>query len=236
MRDRVLLIQHHPDPVDDRVSSFLTSAGFRADLRQPFAGDALGEPDDTLAGTVILGGAQFAGESDRFPFLKAEYRWIDACLKADVPMLGICLGAQQIAHHLGASVGPPERGLCEFGYYEVEPTTAANGFLDEPRWFTQAHFHAFGLPAGAEHLARSDMFENQAFRHGDKVYGLQFHPEVTIEGFRRWRDSDWAFHGKPGAQTPAEQTRLMMLHDEAQAEWFYDFLAKLFGEPERAGG
>ncbi|MEZ5812113.1 MAG: glutamine amidotransferase [Rhizobiaceae bacterium] len=236
MRDRVLVIQHHPDPVDDRVSTFLTSAGFRTDLRRPFAGEALDEPDETLAGTVILGGAHFAGESGRYPFLRDEYRWIDACLKADVPMLGICLGAQQIAHHLGAPVGAPESGLCEFGYYQVEPTGAAGGFLDRPRWFTQAHFHAFGLPAGAEHLARSDMFENQAFRLGERVYGLQFHPEVTVEGFRRWRDSDWAFHDKPGAQTPDEQTRLMMLHDEAQAKWFYAFLGGLFGKPEVVGG
>ncbi len=234
MRNRVLVINHHDEPADDRVSTFLSYSGFTIDRRKPFAGDTLGEPDGTLAGTVIMGGGQFADETGKHPFLNEEYRWIDACLRTGVPMLGICLGAQMIAHHLGATVGPPESGECEFGYYRVDPTAAAGDFLDGPRWFTQAHYHAFGLPAGAVHLARSEAFENQAFRLGDKVHGIQFHPEVTIETFRRWRDSDWAFHHKPGAQAPVEQSRLMMEHDEAQAAWFYAFLEKQFGNPEGA--
>jgi hypothetical protein len=84
-------------------------------------------------------------------------------------------------------------------------------------------------PPGATRLAGSALFPNQAFRPGERVYGLQFHPEVTIEGFRRWQDAPRAAWGKPGAQDRAEQTALMHEHDAAQAAWFIDFLSRLFG-------
>ena len=87
----------------------------------------------------------------------------------------------------------------------------------------------FGIPEGAQRLASSDLFANQAFRYGDKIYGLQFHAEVTIEGFRRWQDSS-TYYGRQGAQTRREQERLMYAHDAAQADWFYALLAKLFGK------
>ncbi|MDE0695176.1 MAG: glutamine amidotransferase, partial [Boseongicola sp.] len=61
--------------------------------------------------------------------------------------------------------------------------------------------------------------------------GLQFHPEVTIEGFRRWQKQNWANYDRPGVQQREEQTRLMHEHDAAQAEWFYGFLGSLFGRP-----
>ncbi len=78
-------------------------------------------------------------------------------------------------------------------------------------------------------LAESDLYPNQAFRWGARAYGVQFHPEVTIEGFRRWQNADWAAYGQPGAQTREEQDALMLAHDAAQAEWFYGFLESLFG-------
>ena len=94
---------------------------------------------------------------------------------------------------------------------------------------TQAHFHTFALPEGATLLASSALYPNQAYRHGTNTYGVQFHPEVTIEGFRRWQAAPWAAYGKPGAQTRLEQDAFMREHDAAQAEWFYGFLASLFG-------
>ena len=130
---------------------------------------------------------------------------------------------------LGAEVGPLESGVHEFGYYEIRPTDEGEDFLPRPMRFTQAHFHTFAIPDGAVHLAGSDSFPNQAFRYGERVYGLQFHPEVTIEGFRRWQNDTWAAFGEPGAQTREEQDRLMLEHDAAQAEWFYGFLESLFG-------
>ena len=156
-------------------------------LRKPFAGDPLGKPDKSVAGTVIYGGKYNVFDTHLHPFLDEEYRWIEACLKADMPMLGICQGAQQIAFHLGAKVGPYAGEPAEFGYYEVSPEKGAGEFMPEPMVVTQSHFHTFDIPDGTEKLASSDMFPNQAFRYGSKVYAIQFHSEVTIEGFAAGR-------------------------------------------------
>jgi GMP synthase (glutamine-hydrolysing) len=129
-------------------------------------------------------------------------------------------------------VGPVPEGLHEFGYYPVSPTDRAGDFLPGTLHMAQAHFHTFEIPQGAVHLATSPLVPNQAFRFGANVYALQFHPEVTIEGFRRWQARPWAAYGQPGAQTKAEQDRLMVEHDAAQAAWFYGFLGKLFGAAE----
>ena len=229
MGRRVVLVRHGDDPPDDRVHTFLVENGFEPVLCKPFAGEMLGEPDESVAGTVIYGGKYNVFDKHLHPFLDEEYRWIEACLKADVPMLGICQGAQQIAFHLGAKVGPSPGEPAEFGYYEVSPEKGAGEFMPEPLVVTQSHFHTFDIPDGAEKLASSALFLNQAFRYGPMVYAIQFHSEVTIEGFRRWQNVPWAMYGKPGAQTREEQNRLMYAHDARQAEWFYGFLSRLFG-------
>ena len=232
MSKRVVLVRHGDDPPDDRVYTYLAANGFEIELRRPYQGDLLGDVDASLAGTVLYGGPFNAFATEEHPFLKEEDRWIGACLAADVPMLGICQGAQQIALHLGGEVGPKPEEPHEFGYYRIEPTEAGKDFLREPHWFTQAHFHTFAIPDGAVHLARSEAFENQAFLYGDKVFGLQYHPEVTPAGFRRWQDAPWAAYGKPGAQTREEQDRLQSRHDAAQDAWFRGFLGSLFGVAE----
>jgi GMP synthase (glutamine-hydrolysing) len=218
----VVLVRHEAGPDDDRVVSHLAEAGYVADIRFPFRGDLLGEIEDNVAATVIDGGMYNAYDTDRHGFLKDEYRWIDAALTQGLPILGICQGAQMIAHHLGAFAGA--RGdRAEFGYYEVAPVDGAEDFLPAPLHLTQAHFHTFDLPEGAVHLASSTLFENQAFRLGANVYGFQFHPEVTRAGFQRWQAvSDLA--KRSDVQSKAEQDRLAAQHDAAQAEWFHGFL------------
>lgn len=228
MNRHVALIRHGDDPPDDRVSTWFMQNGFEIRYYKPFTGDTIGQPQPGLAGTVLYGGKYNVYETDKHPFLLEEYRWIEACLKSKIPMLGICQGAQQIALHLGAFAGPPKIEQHEFGYYRVSPTAEGTDFLPEPHYFCQAHWHTFGIPEGAVCLASSEAFPNQAFRFGDNVYGFQFHAEQTIEGFRRWQQSDWAAWGKPGAQTQQEQDSLMMQHDAAQARWFYQFMEKLF--------
>ncbi len=226
---RVLLVRHGDGPTDDRVTTWAAANGFEIDHRRPFQGDALGEVEEDIAATVIFGGMFNVYETDKHPFLKEEYRWIEAALKAGIPMLGICQGAQQIAYALGAWAGAREGGAHEFGYHRVEPTAEAGEFMTSPLHVPQAHFHTFDLPDGAVRLARNDAYENQAFRYGDQVYGVQFHPEVTAEGFRRWQPSSVELQGTRGVQTIAEQNRLMAEHDPAVDAWFNGFLDQWIG-------
>lgn len=229
MKQRVVLVRHGHDPDDDRVVTYLSQAGFTADIRKPFAGDTLGDVTDDIAATVVYGGKYNAYDTEKHPFLNEEYRWIGAALDAGLPILGLCQGAQMMAYHQGAWAGAPEHGQHEFGLYEITPTGADEGFMPGPMHLTQAHYHTFDLPSGAVHLARSDVFENQAFRLGEHAYGFQFHPEQTVESFRRWQDARPNSFGHPGAQDRQTQDRLLYEHDARQAEWFFSFLKKWLG-------
>lgn len=234
MAKSVILVRHGDDPADDRVSLWLSANGFDPRIVRPFAGEDL--PSDTagIAGSVIFGGKYPAYETEEYPFLLREYAWIDRCMQAGIPLVGICLGAQMIAWRLGAEVGPPPGGEHEFGYYEISPTDAGRDVFPGPIHVAQAHYHTFGIPAGAERLAGSALYPNQAFRLGDRIYGFQFHPEVTAAGFRRWQDSPWAAYGQPGAQTRAEQDALMAEHDQRQEDWFHGFLERMFVRTPRS--
>lgn len=230
MSRKLVLVRHGDDPPDDRVVSFAVQAGFDPVILRPFKGDRLPDPQGEVVGSVIYGGPFNVFDEDKHPFLHEEADWIRSCMARGIPLLGICQGAQQIARVMGAKVGPPPSGLHEFGYYPISPTPEGRDFLPETIAMTQAHFHTFAIPEGAVHLATSPLYPNQAFRIGDKVYGLQFHPECTIEGFRRWQAAPWAAYGKPGAQSREEQDALMLEADSRQAAWFYGFLTRLFGQ------
>lgn len=228
MSERMVLVRHGDGPEDDRVVQWVRNNGLIADTRRPFQGDMLGDVTDDVLGTVIYGGMYNAYDTEKHPFLNEEYRWIGAALEAGIPVLGICQGAQMIAWHLGAWAGAPEHGSHEFGFYPVTAIEGTEWFLPNPLHFTQAHFHTFDLPEGAEHLARSALFENQAFRIGQRVYGLQFHAECGYDAFRRWQKGNTSY-GQPGAQTQEEQDTLGPQIDAAQHAWFMAFMDRLFG-------
>ena len=229
MDGRVVLIRHGDDPDDDRVATYFRSNNVEPEVIRPFQGGRLGEVDDGVAASVVYGGPFNVFDTDRNPFLLAEHRWIEQCIDRHVPLLGICQGAQSIAHTLGARCGPRPGEPYEFGYYTIRPTKAGTDFFPDELVVAQAHFHAFELPRGAELLAESDAFPNQAMRYGDNVFALQFHPEITHAGFKRWQDSEWAWYGKPGAQSRETQDALAEAHDDEQHTWFMGFLDTLFG-------
>jgi GMP synthase (glutamine-hydrolysing) len=140
---------------------------------------------------VIMGGPIGVYEQDDYPFLKDEIACISQRLRAGRPTLGICLGAQLMAAALGASVYPGKRGK-EIGWAPI------TGIQDSktPAWFAPLltpdthllHWHGdtFDLPSGAVHLAKTELYDNQAFTYGGSALGLQFHPEVTASGLESW--------------------------------------------------
>lgn len=151
-----------------------------------------GPPDWTsAAGLVVMGGPMNVDQVDRYPFLRDEVRWIQEALARDVPILGICLGAQLLAKALGAAVYP--NPVKEIGWYPLELLPAAESdplFRGSPLevMVFQWHGDTFELPDGAVHLARSPQCEHQAFRFGRHACGLQFHVEVTRQMVEQWLD------------------------------------------------
>ena len=149
-----------------------------------FAGEEVPRYMDEAAGLVVLGGPMGVYEHDRYPFLDAASRLIDQALKADKPVLGICLGSQLLASTLGARVarGPQK----EIGWHPIELKPAASEDLLmgglEPS-FMGCHWHGdiFDLPKGATALASSARTAYQAFSYGRSAYGVLFHMEVTTK-------------------------------------------------------
>jgi GMP synthase (glutamine-hydrolysing) len=138
---------------------------------------------------VVLGGPIGVYDADAYPFLTGEIDAIRQRLAAGKPTLGICLGAQLMAAALGARVYPGDRG-SEIGWFPLVPAAQAS-----PDWFSPLlandlklfHWHGdtFDLPQGAQPLARTALYENQAFAVEDFALALQFHPEVTELGLER---------------------------------------------------
>lgn len=122
-----------------------------------------------------MGGPMGVYEEEQYPWLTTEKKLIREAIAAGKPVLGICLGAQLIAAALGAKVYPNKEK--EIGWYPVQfhPDLA-------PSPTTVFHWHGdtFDLPENAEHLAETPVCKNQAYRVGDRVYGLQFHFEITL--------------------------------------------------------
>lgn len=137
---------------------------------------------------VSLGGPMSA--DDEAPALAAERALLARAVRDGVPVLGVCLGAQLLAHALGACVytnpGGREVGLSRVSITPEGRADPLFAGLPDPLPVMQWHGDAFDLPTGATLLARSSSCENQAFRVGERAYGLLFHPEVGGPETRDW--------------------------------------------------
>lgn len=150
--------------------------------------DALDAVDPLAPALVVVLGGPIGAEDDaEHPFLRHEAALLERRLRAERPVLGICLGAQLLARALGARVGPsPEK---EIGWAPVELTAAGRrGPLRHLEATPVLHWHgdAFELPAGAVPLASTKGCPQQAFAWGETALALQFHAEAAGPPLERW--------------------------------------------------
>jgi GMP synthase (glutamine-hydrolysing) len=186
---KLLVFQHSACEPLGVLDPLLRRSGFRIRYVN-FGRDPLAEVDvSRYDGLVVLGGSMNVDQADRFPHLLTEISILRKALERDMPILGICLGAQLLAAALGAAVRP--NAVREIGWYPLEPQAAAGGdrllrHFDGSQHVFQWHAYTFDLPPGAVHLAATATCRNQAFRYGDRAYGLQFHLEADELLIRRW--------------------------------------------------
>jgi GMP synthase (glutamine-hydrolysing) len=225
----VLIILHQERSSPGRVGQMLTKLGYPLDIRRPRFGDVLPERMDEHAGAVIFGGPQSANDNEEF--VRREIDWIGVPLRDEKPYLGICLGAQMMALHLGSRVYPHPEGHAEIGYYPIRPTEAGRTICAEwPDHVYQWHREGIELPAGGELLAEgeSEAFCVQAFRYGTG-YALQFHPEVTHAMMYRWLIRGAQRLELPGTQQRADHIAGRAVHDYASRNWLAAFLDHWIG-------
>lgn len=186
---KVLIIQHVGCEGPGTILPVLINSGYSVEYTRLYLGELPPEDITGFDGLVILGGPMGVSDADKYPYINSELKLIDSALKAGSPILGICLGAQLMAHAAGARVYHGE--TKEIGWYDL--TLTGEGVLDKsfsalPKTQSvfQWHGETFDLPSGSTLLASSKLFPNQAFRIGENAYALQFHFEVTeemIKGF-----------------------------------------------------
>ncbi len=186
---RVCVFQHVACEDLGTFAEVITGRGFQARYVRLFAGDRIPSDWPAAGALIFLGGPMSVNDETEHPYLTEEQAAIRIALEQDKPILGVCLGAQLLAAAAGARIFPGQRP--ELGWGPITLTADGrqdpllSGLADLPAVF---HWHGetFDLPAGATHLASSTMTPHQAFRLGNRAYGLQFHLEVDAAMIETW--------------------------------------------------
>ena len=225
-RDKVLIVLHQDHSTPGRVGALLAQRGFALDIRRPSLGEPLPATLAKHAGAIVFGGPMSAND-DHLDWVRREIDWLAVPLSENKPLLGVCLGAQMLARHLGVRVFTYPDKRSEIGYYPITPTLDADRLCGAPFPRCVYHWHCdgFELPRGARLLAASDgEFPNQAFAFGSRALALQFHPEVTYAMICRWTTRGDERLERPGAQPRSEQLDGWFRYDRAVALWLETML------------
>ena len=159
----VLIVLHQEQSTPGRVGQALRQRGCALDIRRPRFGDPLPPTLQEHSGAIIFGGPMSVSDQDEF--VRREIDWIAVPLKEKKPFLGICLGAQMLAHHLGPGLAitrtaTSRSAITRFVRLEVGRAVCA----DWPENVYQWHREGFDLPCDCALVAEGDVFPVQAFR------------------------------------------------------------------------
>ena len=178
---RIHSLEHAPFEGPGRIAAWAAERGHP--LARTALHDGEGPPAmDAFDVLAIMGGAMSVHEHRAHPWLADEKIFLAEAIRARKPILGICLGAQLLADVLGGKVF--QNAEKEIGWFPVRVFDRAAPFAAFPERLTVMHWHGdtFTIPDGARRVAESDACANQAFVHGDRVVGLQFHIELEKVG------------------------------------------------------
>jgi GMP synthase (glutamine-hydrolysing) len=183
---RALAVVHQPDAGPGVFAAATADAGWELDSVAP---DALPADLDGVDAVMTFGGSAHPDQDAAHPWMAAEVEWLPAVVRAGVPLLGVCLGAQLVARAVGGGAQRVAAGP-EIGWPTVRVSAADDpvvGFLAPSITGFSWHSYECVLPPGAVALASSDVCV-QAFRVGRAAWGIQFHAEVSAEDALGWID------------------------------------------------
>ncbi|WP_246040695.1 type 1 glutamine amidotransferase [Streptomyces cadmiisoli] len=194
---KVLLVRNARRSGPGRLREWLRADGVTA---REVSGPAVPATPGGYDAVVLLGGGFLPDADAHAPWLPAERALARRCADDGVPLLGICLGAQILAVATGGEVtgdhGRPERGSCTIA---LRPEAGHDRLLaGMPTRFPAIQNHrdqVTALPPGAVHLAQNERCPVQAFRVGQRAWGVQFHPEVGADRLADWDEAALADSG-----------------------------------------
>lgn len=177
---KVHVLQHVPFESVGSIGPWLSARDANISFTRFFESSALPEPRG-LDLIIVMGGPMSVNDEAVLPWLKPEKLFLRKAIEHELPVVGICLGAQLIASALGARVYV--NAAKEIGWFEIDATPGMHDVFHFPEKTMVFHWHGdtFDLPSGSVRLAKSVGCANQAFQVGKKVIGLQFHLETTPE-------------------------------------------------------
>jgi GMP synthase-like glutamine amidotransferase len=184
---KIFIIQHTASTHPGKIILMLERLGHSLEILKLFENPQLKAPDN-FDGVIILGGGMSVNDENQFAWIKPECKFIRELVKKEIPLLGVCLGAQMIAKAHGAIV--KKNSSPEFGWSDIRPTEFAlkdkfyniKNSLDVYQW----HDETFDIPLGAIRLSYSQACANQAYKLGKNCYGIQYHPETDYEMINDW--------------------------------------------------
>ena len=172
------------------------------------AGEMPPKNADAFSGLVLMGGPMSVNDAD-VAWIAPVLRLIQDAVRADIPVLGHCLGGQLMAKALGGTVGPNRVKEIGWGEVRVSDNEAARAWLGDIRRCTVFHWHGetFSIPPRATRILEGDHCANQAFVIG-KHLAMQCHVEMTQALVRTWtqvgRPEIEASRDSPAVQPPQE--------------------------------
>jgi GMP synthase-like glutamine amidotransferase len=179
---RALVLEHDPTCPLGRLEAPMAGRGISAEVVGPEEIPSLGDPEAYDLAVVL--GADDSAYDDSVAWVPAELAFVRRAVESNVPVLGICFGAQMLARALGADVHrAPEPEVA----WKSLTLSGEAGWLPAGPWLTW-HQDTFDWPPEATPLAWTDKAP-QAFSQADHL-GLQFHPEATADLVERWVDID----------------------------------------------
>jgi len=196
MNPLVLVIQNEIDDPVALVGQWINEVGVDVEVIHAYRGETVpASLSAKYSGAITMGGYMGANDDIEFPWLVAARSLMKDVIANDTPFFGICLGGQLLATAVDGKVGPtpiPEIGVASFRVTADAAQDAVFGHL-AGKEVIAAEWHKdyiTDLPEEAIVLAGNDVCPVQAFRIGENVYGVQFHPEIDAEIFSSWAATD----------------------------------------------
>lgn len=218
---RALAIQHNETELPGLVGERAAELG--VEIEALVVSDDTVFPDPREFDLLIPLGAPESVRDPEVPWIPPELAMLRRAVDHDVPVLGICFGAQMLAHVLGGQVRPATEP--EIGWTRIQSFDTA--LIGSDEWF-ELHFDVFTLPPGARELARNGA-GTQAFSIGRHL-GVQFHPEIDATILELWTSRWAALFDELGVDTGQLIEATRRRHDQARTatyQLFDEWLARI---------